>query len=335
MIQREGNMPSGTAFDWRRERDESFGIDFIVLGCADGPGGRLEAWIAPRMGGNLCRLSLAGENIIDFEPELLAAGDFTGTPVLYPTPNRVRNAVFKHGGRLYNQAKRGEPVFEHGLVHDEAWESADPAIEEGSASLATWIDFGPDSPLFESFPFPHRLGLSFALGEKGIAVAYSIGNSGDAAIPYGFGLHPYFMKLSGEAGTAILVPAESLMDATSDLLPTGRLIETAGTQFDLRRPASIGDLDLDHVFTGIIPGASAEIRFPSAGFKVVVDASEDFSHMVVYSPRGKGYFCVESQTCSTDAHNLYDRGFRAQSGLKFVQPGGTASGSVAYRLERL
>jgi aldose 1-epimerase len=328
----EGSMSSKTTYSWRRERDESFGIEFVVLRRSGGGLKELEAWIVPGRGSNLCRLRVEGESVIDFEPELLTCGDFTGTPVLYPTPNRVRNAVFKYKGRAYSQAKRGEPVFEHGLVHSEAWQESEPSIRSDSVVLETWIDFDEGGPLFEAFPFAHRLGLSFTLDARGIAVSYCIENRGGEAIPYGFGLHPYFMKLSGEAGTSIAIPVDYLMDASSDLLPTGRLIETAGTQFDVKRPTPIGDLDFDHVFTGIVPGAMAAVLYPDRGFEVVLDASEDFTHMVVYSPRGKGYFCVESQTCSTDAHNLYDRGFVAQSGLKFAAPGAATRGSVAYRI---
>jgi aldose 1-epimerase len=328
-------MASGTAFGWRLERDESFGTDFIVLRCSGGDLGPLEAWVAPGRGSNLCRLSLAGENIIDFEGELLAAGDFTGTPVLYPTPNRVRSGIFRYLGKLYNQAKRGEPVFEHGLVHNEPWQHSEPVAGGDSIALDTWIDFAPEGPLFESFPFRHRLGLSFTLGPRGIAIAYSIANAGEAAIPYGFGLHPYFMKLDGEEGTSIALPATLLMDSTSDLLPTGRLIEAEGTQYDLRAGAAIGGLDLDHVFTGIVPGASAEVRYRDRRLKVVLRASADFSHLVVYSPRGQGFFCIENQTCSTDAHNLYDRGFAGPSGLAFAQPGAATGGTVEYRIERL
>ena len=219
-------MSSEKDFTWRRERDEPFGLDFIVLRGPGEDGEVLEAWIAPGQGSNLCRLKHGGESIIDFEGEALANREYSGAPVLYPTPNRVRSGVFRYRGKLYNQTKRGEPVFEHGLVHDEAWRHSEPVVHNGAVVLETWIDFEPGSPLFESFPFPHRLGLSFRLDTRGVSVSYSIRNDGPEALPYGFGIHPYFMKLCGEAGTSIVVPASSLMDYTSDLLPTGRLIET-------------------------------------------------------------------------------------------------------------
>jgi aldose 1-epimerase len=123
-----------------------------------------------------------------------------------------------------------------------------------------------------------------------------------------------------------------VMDASADLLPTGRLIPVKGTQFDLTRLVSIGDLDLDHVFTGLIPGRCARIAYPGLGLNVIIDASPDFTHQVLFSPREMEFFCLENQTCSTDAHNLYDRGFIQESGLKFVAPGEKHTGAVIYRI---
>ncbi|MBA7710827.1 hypothetical protein ES703_119774 [subsurface metagenome] len=80
------------------------------------------AWIVPEMGSNLCRLTSSGHRIIDYDAELLSKGDFTGTPVLYPIPNRIRNGVFPYGSQTYNRVKRGVSVFEHGLVYDEPWQ---------------------------------------------------------------------------------------------------------------------------------------------------------------------------------------------------------------------
>jgi len=161
-------------------------------------------------------------------------------------------------------------------------------------------------------------------------VTYSIHNQGEEELPFGFGLHPYFQKIAGEKGTFVCLPADLVMEATSDLLPTGRLAGVAGTICDLRRPVAVGELDLDHVFTGLRAGEHARIEYRGPGLKVSLEATPDFSHLVLYTPRGEGYFCLENQTCSTDAHNLFDRGFKGESGLKTVKPGETHRGSVTY-----
>jgi aldose 1-epimerase len=295
--------------------------------------GGLEAWIVPSHGSNLARFTVGGRAVIDFDPGLLSRHDYTGTPVLYPTPNRVRDGVFRWKGRDYRQLKGGQLIVEHGLVHGEPWQCGDPVLEPGGVRLETWLDFQPGAAVFAAFPFPHRLSLEFRLTEGGIRLTYAIRNRGGEEIPFGFGLHPYFQKLDGEAGTFVQLPAAALMEATPDLLPTGRLVEVSGTSLDLRRPAAVGGLDLDHVFTGIPPGGRARVEYSGLGLSVALEASEDFTHLVLYTPRGEGFFCLENQTCSTDAHNLFDRGYTRESGLKTVGPGETRRGFVTYAIE--
>lgn len=329
-------MKIGENFYWRKEVNKATNLEFIVLGFAGDKNAQssMEAWVAPAKGSNLCRFSVDNMNIIDFDPELLINDDYTGTPVLYPTPNRVRNGMFLYKGRIYNQVKKDEPVFEHGLVHDEPWQFNNPEVLKDSVKLKTWIDFNSETDLFEAFPFVHQLVLEFTLSKNGIEIKYTIENKDDRELPFGFGVHPYFMKLSGENDTFVSLPAKYVMDYTSDLLPTGRLIEVDGTIYDIRKKTKIGVLDLDHVFTGIDEGNFAEVEYRSLGMKVQLQASGDFTHLVLYSPFGKDYFCIENQTCSTDAHNLFERGFKTQSGLKFAAAGQIRSGTIKYAVKK-
>jgi aldose 1-epimerase len=317
-------------FSARTERDPDF--TFAVL-SHDGGGDAaraMEAWIVPACGANLCRFSVGGRNVIDFDRALLLAHDFTGTPVLYPTPNRVRSGVFRWDGNDYRQCRGGKPVLEHGLAHTEEWAASEPTANGDGARLETWLDFTEGSERHQSFPFPHRLGLSFLLTARGIAITFSITNRGTRTLPFGFGLHPYFTKLGGDEGTLVSLPANAVMEASPDLLPTGRLTDVGGTPFDLRAPVAVGTLDLDHVFTRLRRGAPARIQHRAAGFSIDLEATRDFTHLVLYTPRAEKYFCLENQTCSTDAHNLADRGFAGESGLKTVKPDAVHAGTVAY-----
>jgi aldose 1-epimerase len=302
--------------------------DMVLLGY----GTAQEAQISLRYGANLCRYTYRGFNIIDYDPAQLKANDFTGTPVLYPTPNRVENGVFVFRGKSYEQVKRGRRIFEHGLVHDEKWGLVDIHATEKEALLSARITWAIDSPLFEAFPFPHSLTLTFRLIDGAIDITYDIFNYGSEEIPYGFGLHPYFQKLSGEENTVIILPVEHVMEATEALLPTGKILPVPGTTFDLNRPTSIGKLDLDHVFLRAAGDTPAAIHYTEQGFAINIHATDDFSHFVVYSPAGMPYFCIETQTCSTNAHNLYHRGLHEISGLVMVAPGEHNTGRVRYTI---
>lgn len=329
-------MPTNHGFYWNKQIDAVNQVEYIVIGWRDESDTQsyIEAWVTPSHGSNLCRLVVDGENVIDYELGPLLKKDFTGTPVLYPTPNKVRNGIIRVDGRSYPQVVGRERILEHGLVHREAWEYSDPVIDSDDITFHTWIRFEPSKTYFNAFPFVHCLHLNFILKKNGVEVMYTIDNEGDDTIPFGFGLHPYFMKLSGDAGSYVQLPARYVMDYTADLLPTGRCIDVQGTIYDLRQKSNLGMLDLDHVFTGIEANRYAQVEYPDQGIKVDLVATEDFTHLVFYSPRDAPYFCVENQTCSTDAHNLYDRGFHSESGLKFVPPHTSHTGSVMYLITR-
>lgn len=308
--------------------------DAVSLGFRANDGSLQEARISLRYGANLCRYRYKGWNVIDYDPGLMKASDFTGTPVLYPTPNRVENGVFTFEGKTYPQVKRGKRIFEHGLVYDEPWELLDVAATDKNAVLTARILWDVDSPLFEAFPFKHTLTLTFCLQDGSIEISFHIENDGSEPLPFGFGLHPYFQKLSGEDETLIKLPVNRVMEASEALLPTGKTTSVIGTKLDLNQAIAIGALDLDHVFMREANETPAFIFYREQNIKVSIHATDVFSYYVVYSPPGKPYFCIENQTCSTNAHNLYEAGLRGISGLKIVAPGEYAAGSVQYKIHQ-
>ena len=314
----------------KRNNDE----DTVILGYRANDGSLQEARISLRYGANLCRYTYKGWNIIDYEPSLMKASDFTGTPVLYPTPNRVENGAFAFEGKMYQQIKRGKRIFEHGLVYDEPWELLDVVATDKNAMLSARILWDVDSPLFEAFPFKHSLTLTFCLLDGSIEISFHIENNGSEPLPFGFGLHPYFQKLSGEDGTLIMLPVSRVMEAGETLLPTGKTMSVIGTKLDLNQVIAIGALDLDHVFMREVNETPAFIFYKEQNIEVSIHATDAFSYYVVYSPPGMPYFCIENQTCSTNAHNLFDAGLRDISGLKVIAPGEYAAGSVQYKIHQ-
>ena len=63
-----------------------------------------------------------------------------------------------------------------------------------------------------------------------------------------------------------------------------------------------------------------------------ISGSEDFTHAVIYTPPdGSPFFCVEHQTCSTDAINFHQNpALREMAHLLEVAPGATYRGTLQY-----
>jgi len=319
-------------------RDAETGWDLIGLSRRDPakPEANLSAWIAPAAGANLFSLTVGGTEILRRPAalrELPGAG--YGNPILYPTPNRIRDGIFRFRGREFRFNDPGRSGnFIHGLVNRLAWSYDPPQVRADGASVRTFLEIGPGHPVHAKFPFRHTLSMTYALGAAGVTCTFRVENHDSEALPFGLGFHPYFLYLGERKDTRLCVPARRRMQATKDLLPTGVLEPLDGAPFDLREPRSLEGVVLDDVFWGIEPARSAWYESQAAGIRVTFEASDAFTHIVVYSPPGRPFFCVENQTCSTDAHNLHDRGLAEEAHLLIVPPGGKAEGSVTYRIER-
>ena len=288
--------------------------------------------IAPERGANMIRMTVNGYDLLGYDLEDLNRTAFTGCPILYPTPNRVRDSHYTFGGRMIHQRKKGMDRNIHGLVYDEPWHYDEPVVSEDRVSVLTWYDFEPGTENYESFPFKHRVYVRYELTDNEVSLNYTVENFSQDVLPYGFAIHPFWMKLGGREGTCLQVNTPRVCERTPDCLPTGRILPVDGTRFDLRKLESVKTLDIDDVFSDM-GGQSAVIDFKPLGIAMELSGSEEFTHMVVCTSPDSPLLCVENQTCMTDAHNMYARGLREESGLLTVEPGKSRSGAIYMRIK--
>ncbi|HEY5563077.1 MAG TPA: aldose 1-epimerase [Clostridiaceae bacterium] len=317
----------GTNFTSEVRKDFIKGIDIIILRSDN-----CEAYIAPSLGANLCRFSYKGKNIIDYKEEALLSSYFTGTPILYPTPNRVKNGKFTYLGKEYIEQKNGERILIHGLVFNETWEYDKVVITEESISIKLHLNFLPGKSYYEAFPFNSTIWVEYILYGDGLKLIYTIENNDNKALPFGFAVHPYFTKLSGDEGTLIEMPAASILECKEGYFTTGKTIPVKGTSFDLLSPVKVGSLKLDTNYTDLDVNKPSIITYEGLDFSLNISCTEDFKHIVLYTPKGTDYFCLENQTSSIDAHNVYDKGFKELSGLIVLAKGKSKSGFIDYKI---
>lgn len=289
--------------------------------------------VAPELGSNMFSFIYGGHELIFADSEILEQAGFTGTYVLFPTPNRVKDFTYTWKGKEYVLQKNGKKVdIHHQLVYDQRWSWTHPKVYDDYISFTTSITIDTRSHLFAGFPFPCRLALEYRLFADRVHIQYMVTSLGKEEVPFGFGLHPHFARLSGNEKTMITIPARSFMDTIGDtLLPSGKLLGVKGTPADLQRPTPVGNLNLDHVFTDIVKGKHATVDYTTLGLKISLLASPEFTHIVCWSGHLEA-ICIENQTCSTDAHNLWARGFKKESHLMTVALGATHTGWIEYKI---
>jgi aldose 1-epimerase len=318
------------------DRDEATGYRIVRMRAdGDTPETNTIAQIMPEMGSNLSRLAVGGTEYIYGISEANGRAFVLGTPILYPTPNRVRDAQFTFGGKVYRFTPNNGPNFLHGLVREELWEIDEPIVGMESVSVTTRISFDATRGFWESFPIRNTLELTYTLRAGTLRLSFTVTNEDSyQLLPFGLGIHPFFRIHGSRDDVRIQVPAEKWMEA-EDLLPTGRLIDVEEGPADLREPTPLTNLDLDDVYWGLSESRPQTIYYDRLGKKVVLTAADFFTHSVVYTPLGHPYFCIENQSSSTDAHNLYSQGLEKEAHLTVLPPGASVSAWIEIAVSDL
>ena len=297
--------------------------------------------IAPEFGSNLFRFRAGEHDLIYTDQELLTKRDFTGTFVLWPFPNRVRDKRYTYQGQRYSledvHRPGGYPTLVHGLVFDRPWHYTQPVIGPDAASVTTYIDVNAESPYYTAYPFDSRLSLTYTLCGTELSVTYQVHNKSARTLPFGFALHPYLSTFSDKHDVLLTLPAQAVMEADDEMLPTGRIFDVRKVMYamyDLREPTPVAYLKLDHVYTHLNRPALSIVDYTKLALQLHISATDDFTHQVIFTPEQIPSFCIEYQTCSTDAINLHhqDSALREAAHLLEVQPGATYRGTLRYRV---
>lgn len=266
--------------------------------------------------------------------------DFFGNIILYPTPNRVRNHTFNFEGDTVAMIKNGIPRTQHGIAFDSPWHIKNIAAHKDCVEITAVMEIHRNDDNFQAYPYESFLAMTYTLTESSLCCEYYIKNMGQKKMPFGIGIHPWFLLPGGSEKVSLCMPAKYYYETTEDLLPTGRMVyvdEDLG--FDLNTFRDVRTMDLDTVF--FTNGSDIKIRYDDRGYQLCIHTTGEFIAGVVFTAFNRGFnkkgyeaFCVESQTCCTDAINMYTKGFQ-YSGLCILNPAESKKGFVEYKIEDL
>ncbi|WP_022882391.1 aldose 1-epimerase family protein [Gryllotalpicola ginsengisoli] len=264
------------------------------------------------VGASLRKLTHAGRDlVVPFEADAPRPA-FRGA-VLAPWPNRIADGRYTFAG-VQQQVALTEP-------------------ERGNAlhGLVAWLDFGAieqtpsrvtlGATIQAQQGYPHRVDVEvvYELTADGLFSQVTGSNSGADAAPWGTGPHPYLVAGDAVRPNAVnewtlLLPADRVLEVTPDrLLPTGtRPVSEQGGAFDFRETRAIGDVFIDHAFTGLATDASGRTRVEvraadGSGTAISWDAACPWVQVHTADlpdPRvTRQGLAVEPMTCPPDAFN--------------------------------
>lgn len=176
---------------------------------------------------------------------------------LAPWPNRIVDGRYRFRGVEHQlpltEPARGQAL--HGLM---CWtEFVDRHVSADRVVLAAVIE--PQT----GYPFRVEVEVEYRLHAGGLTQTVTARNLGSDAAPWGTGPHPYLVAGDGRVDEwTLTLPASEVLTVTADRLsPVAVAQVSAHPQWDFREPRRIGDVFVDHAFTGLARvGDMAEVR---------------------------------------------------------------------------
>lgn len=296
---------------------------------------RAEVRIVPEYGSNICSFTVDGIEYLHQGFFDVAGIKFFGIPILYPYPNRVDGCKALINGTEVELPDTDHGRTLHGLVAAVPFTHETPVMTDDSISVKTSLIIDKTHELYPYFPVANRLELTITLSQDGLTVQVKVANlDAVAELPFGFGLHPYFNVIGMKRDVLIHVPAAGYMVNTK-LIPTGAVLPMEESPADLRKLTPLTGLDLDDLWLGMAPLKPMEIVYQSIQRKLTIFASDIFTHAVTYTPLGESFFCLENQSCATNAHQLHQAGQADVAHLLVLQPGESILGKIRFSVEAI
>ena len=281
--------------------------------------GLAEVMVTPSQGGCLSAFRWhSGHGAIDWlrpAPSGPFPPNMSACFPLVPYSNRIREGRFRFDGREHRLAANFAPSRHS--IHGHGWKLPWRVAERSATGLAlSYEHVGSD------WPAPYRAEQRFTLDGGALTVEIAVTNLGDAAMPAGLGLHPYFPRTPGCRLTAGVA---RIWATDAEVMPTGlvEMAEGADPSHGLLPAQAV----LDNCFTGF--SGRAVIDWPGRGASLTLEADPALAFLVVYTPPGADFFCVEPVSHCTDAVNLAAAG-HGDTGLRTLGPGERFAASVRF-----
>jgi aldose 1-epimerase len=280
--------------------------------------------IAPGRGFNAYRWSLPWRgrllDVLWAEPGFpdAAPANRSGIPILFPFPNRIRNARFEWDGRTVLLAANdatGQHAI-HGHVLNRPWTVERKESFPGQAR-GTLTRHQTEA----DWPGEYTLSATYRLGATTVELDVSVVNSGRTTFPFGLGVHPYF-RVAANTAKIWCLPRHGGFQVEawqlSECFPSGQRTGLANDHFLASASnQTLGARHLDDAFRVLNMGGW--LLMSEDGWGILTTASASFCDTVLFTPPHRQAVCIEPYTCITDAANLAAQ--RDDTGWRTLRPG--------------
>ncbi|MFM0052057.1 aldose 1-epimerase [Caballeronia grimmiae] len=292
-----------------------------VEGCITLVNAHLRLDVAPALGGGITRFDWRHEGVLVpiFRP---CADPGPGTDPnelacypLLPYSNRIGNGHFQFSGRAVDVPpnRPDEPL----PLHGDGWLGAWEVEEEEATRVRLTLD------RHDGKPYWFHAAQTYALEDATLVVTLEVRNTGDEALPFGLGLHPFLMR---EADTELSAAAGGLWLCGDDWLPVRHVPAPPAWQFGVAYP--MPSEMVNNAFTGW--SGRTSVLWPKRRLSLTIAA--DTEYYVLYAPPGEDFFCFEPVDHPINAVNLPGGG--EAHGMTVLAPGERLAREFRFTVER-
>lgn len=281
--------------------------------------GKGELILVPESGGCVSAFRWNGVDILrPFEPAKgsgAPATEYAAFP-LFPFSGRIAHGQFRFDGIEHTLPANFQP--EPHAIHGQGWQASWKVTSITDTSIE--ISYAHDGSIW---PWAYKAIQTFSIFEHGLCIELSLSNEGPTQMPAGIGWHPYFPA----TGAKLVSDVTCVWLSPEDMIPGSPSSLTSET--DLTSSRNVADLNLDNAFSAGSTGT--RIWWPARGNSIEMTATDLLRHLIVYTPPGEDFFCVEPVSHSPDAVNSPEP--MNVTGLKILQPGETIAGTITLKIE--
>jgi aldose 1-epimerase len=250
-----------------------------------------------------------------------------GTPDLYrtasfamlPWSNRISGGGFTQDGRFHPMRpnRAGEPYPIHGDGWLQPWALEQPTDDTVRMTL--------QSHRHDGNPHAYAATQTLRLVPGGLDQSVEVTHLGDAPLPYGLGLHPWFVRTPG---LRVQAGVQGVWLSGDDPIPTG-YTQALPPDWDLNAGIAAHGSFIDNGFGGW--QGQASLHWPEHGLRLTLATPEpdaDAPCCLVYRPPHGPALCFEPITHPIDAFHMPGR-----PGLRVLAQGESMRLAVQWRFE--
>ena len=281
--------------------------------------------ILPEKGGRITRYCLKNKDktfelLNPLKSSLLNKEDTlqnTSFPLI-PFSNRINKGFFTFRKKKIKLPLNFHP--EPHAIHGHGWEMKWNVIEVKDNFAILEYEYFSDEWLF-----PYLARQIFELDEFNLTITIQIKNIGKFDMPAGLGLHPYFVRTPNSIVTA---ETKKMWINDSENIPI--LLKKVPETKLLSNGLHINKNELDNLFTGW--DHKVTISWPEWKLRLSMETKPPLDYLIIYSPTGEDFFCVEPVSNVTDGFNMMENNIKGH-GTKILNPGEEMEGKVFFSTE--